>query len=76
MRINKLLSNHGICSRTDANRLIEENRIIVNGKLCIPGQWVEEEDDILIDNENIPVKEKIYIALNKPVGITCTAEKQ
>ncbi|MFT5875871.1 MAG: 23S rRNA pseudouridine2604 synthase [Clostridium sp.] len=75
MRINKLLSNHGICSRTDANRLIMENRIIVNGKLCMPGQWVEEEDNILIDNENIPVKDKIYIALNKPVGITCTAQK-
>ncbi|MGH4138419.1 pseudouridine synthase [Clostridium sp.] len=75
MRINKLLSNHGICSRTDANRLIAENRIIVNGLLCTPGQWVEEVDIILVDNEPIPVKDKIYIALNKPVGITCTAEK-
>jgi len=75
MRINKLLSNHGICSRTEANRLIVENRIIVNGVLCTPGLWVEEEDIILVDNEPIPVKDKIYIALNKPVGITCTAEK-
>ncbi|MGH4117831.1 pseudouridine synthase [Clostridium sp.] len=75
MRINKLLSNHGICSRTDANRLIEENRIIVNGHLCIPGQWVEEVDIVLIDNVPIPLKDKIYIALNKPVGITCTAAK-
>lgn len=75
MRINKLLSNHGICSRTDANRLIAENRIIVNGHLCTPGQWVEEVDIILIDNEPIPFKDKIYIALNKPVGVTCTAEK-
>jgi 23S rRNA pseudouridine2604 synthase len=75
MRINKLLSNHGICSRTQANKLIEENRIMVNGQLCIPGQWVEKEDTIFIDNEPIPVKDKIYIALNKPVGITCTAEK-
>jgi 23S rRNA pseudouridine2604 synthase len=75
MRINKLLSNHGICSRTQANKLIEENRIMVNGQLCTPGQWVEEEDAILIDNEPMPVKDKIYIALNKPVGVTCTAEK-
>ncbi|NNU77080.1 pseudouridine synthase [Clostridium estertheticum] len=75
MRINKLLSNYGICSRSGANKLIEENRIIVNGKLCIPGQWVEKEDNILLDNENINEKDKIYIALNKPVGITCTAEK-
>lgn len=75
MRINKLLSNYGICSRTDVNKLIEEKRIVVNGKLCIPGQWVEVEDNILLDNEYIKAKDKIYIALNKPKGITCTAEK-
>ncbi len=76
MRINKLLSNYGICSRREANRLIEENRIKVNGRLCKQGQWVEEEDIILIDNELIPVKDKVYIVLNKPVGITCTAAKE
>ncbi|MCB2293123.1 pseudouridine synthase [Clostridium algoriphilum] len=75
MRINKLFSNYGICSRTDVNRLVEENRIIVNGKLCLPGQWVEVEDNILLDNDNIKARDKIYIALNKPAGITCTAEK-
>ncbi|MCB2354900.1 pseudouridine synthase [Clostridium estertheticum] len=75
MRINKLLSNYGICSRTGANKLIEENRIIVNGKFCTPGQWVEKEDNILLDNKNIIEKDKIYIAFNKPVGVTCTAEK-
>lgn len=75
MRINKLFSNYGICSRTDVNRLIEENRIMVNGKLCRLGQWVEKDDNILFDNENIVAKDKIYIALNKPVGITCTAAK-
>jgi 23S rRNA pseudouridine2604 synthase len=75
MRINKLFSNYGICSRTDVNRLVEENRIMVNGKQCIPGQWVEVEDNILLDNKNIKERDKIYIALNKPVGITCTAEK-
>ncbi|OOB76119.1 23S rRNA pseudouridine synthase F [Clostridium haemolyticum] len=76
MRINKLLSNYGICSRKEANRIIEENRIIVNGQVCIPGQWVEEYDEILMDNEPIKKKEKIYIALNKPVGITCTAARE
>ncbi|WP_315121176.1 pseudouridine synthase [uncultured Clostridium sp.] len=76
MRINKLLSNLGFCSRRETNRLIEENRITVNGELCEPGQWVEEEDIILIDNKPIPVKDKIYIALNKPVGIICTAARE
>ncbi|MCY6482959.1 pseudouridine synthase [Clostridium aestuarii] len=75
MRINKLFSNLGLCSRKETNRLIEANRVIVNGQLCEPGQWVKEEDIILVDNEPIPVKDKIYIALNKPVGITCTAAK-
>lgn len=76
MRINKLFSNLGLCSRKETNRLIKANRITVNGRLCEPGQWVEEEDIILIDDEPIPVKDKIYIALNKPVGITCTAAKE
>lgn len=75
MRINKLLSNMGFCSRKEANKFIEDGRVIVNGELCIPGQWVEDDDIILIDNEPITPKEKVYIALNKPVGVTCTAEK-
>ncbi|WP_160677329.1 pseudouridine synthase [Clostridium sp. C8-1-8] len=75
MRINKLLSNLGVCSRREANRIIEEGRITVNGELCIPGQWVELEDEILIDGEQIKEKKKVYILLNKPAGITCTAAK-
>lgn len=76
MRINKLLSNYGLCSRRDAGRLIEEERVIVNGEISTPGQWVEKEDLILIDNEPIRDKEKIYIILNKPVGIICTAASE
>ncbi|MCM1989476.1 pseudouridine synthase [Oceanirhabdus seepicola] len=75
MRIGKLFSNYGYCSRRETNRLIDEKRVTVNGKLAIQGQWVEEEDIILIDNELITPKDKVYIALNKPVGITCTATK-
>ncbi len=76
MRINKLLSNYGVCSRKEANRIIEEGRVIVNGELAFPGQWVEEYDDILLDGEKLKPKERIYIALNKPVGITCTAANE
>lgn len=76
MRINKLFSNLGFCSRRETNRLIEQNRITVNGKIPQLGQWVDEKDIILIDNKPIPVKNKVYIALNKPVGITCTAAKE
>jgi 23S rRNA pseudouridine2604 synthase len=75
MRINKMLSNLGYCSRKETNRLIEEYRITVNGKPCEPGQWVEAEDIILLDNKPIKQREKVYIAFNKPVGITCTNSK-
>lgn len=76
MRINKLFSNYGICSRKETNKLIEDKRVIVNGVLCKPGQWVEEYDEILLDGERVKPREKIYIALNKPVGITCTASEE
>lgn len=76
MRINKLFSNYGICSRKETNELIKEKRVIVNGELAIEGQWVEEYYEILIDNKPIKRKKKIYIAFNKPVGVTCTAAKE
>lgn len=75
MRINKLLSNYGLCSRKEANKWIEEGRIEVNGALCTPGQWVELSDEVLLDGNPIKEQEKIYIILNKPVGITCTAAR-
>lgn len=76
MRINKLFSNLGICSRRETNRLIEEKRVFVNGKLCEPGQWVEEDDNILLDGKKVQAKRKVYLVLNKPRGITCTAAEE
>lgn len=76
MRINKLLSNKGICSRKQAHEMIVAGRVKVNGILCIPGQWVEEEDDVWIDDAPISAKKKVYLILNKPVGITCTAARE
>lgn len=75
MRINKLFSNLGICSRKETNKLIQEGRVKVNGKQSILGQWVEEDDEILLDGNKVSIKKKVYIALNKPVGIVCTSEK-
>lgn len=76
MRINKLLSNYGYYSRKEVNRVIEDGRILVNGKVAEKGQWVEEKDEILVDGAPIVRKEKIYILLNKPRGIICTASKE
>jgi len=75
MRINKLFSNYGICSRKDVNKFIEDKRIIVNGKECVQGQWVEENDEILFDNKKISMQERVYIAFYKPKGITTTSDK-
>lgn len=76
MRINKLLSNYGICSRKETRKYIEDKRIIVNGQYCIQGQWVEESDKIYIDNVELKPLDKVYIAFNKPVGVTCTAARE
>ena len=77
MRINKYISETGYCSRRETDRLIEAKRITINGVVCEPGTNVEPGDIVLIDGTGIPTKEKpVYIALNKPVGITCTAAKE
>ncbi|AOZ93705.1 pseudouridine synthase [Paenibacillus crassostreae] len=74
MRINKFISETGYCSRRATNRLITDGRITINGVICEPGDEVAPGDTVLIDGESIPSKEDpVYIVLNKPVGITCTA---
>ncbi|MEH7444078.1 pseudouridine synthase [Bacillus sp. JJ1122] len=74
MRINKYISETGYCSRRATNRLIKEKRITVNGEVCEPGTMIDPDDVVLIDGLVIPEKaEAVYIALHKPVGITCTA---
>lgn len=76
MRINKLFSNYGICSRKETNRLIQENRVLINGILAFEGQWVEESDIILFDGTRIVPKPKIYLAFNKPRGILCSSNSE
>jgi 23S rRNA pseudouridine2604 synthase len=78
MRINKYISETGYCSRRETNRLIAAGRITINGKVCEKGADVEPEDIVLIDGEEIPFndREPVYLALNKPIGIVCTAAEQ
>lgn len=75
MRINKYLSNLGYCSRKEANEWLEAGRVIVNGAVSFPGQWVEPSDSILLDGLPVTQQIPVYLLLNKPPGITCTAEK-
>ena len=76
VRINKYLSEIGHCSRRAADKLIEENRIKVNGQTVIMGQKVTAQDRIEVDDILVEdlLERKIYIAFNKPVGIVCTSD--
>ena len=81
MRLNKFISDTGICSRREADRLIVERRVTVNGKPAAIGAQVEDGDDVRVDGRTVRAKTKqgkkvkVYIALNKPVGVTCTTER-
>lgn len=75
MRINKYISDTGFCSRREADKLVQSGKVTINGKIAVLGDVALEDDKVLIDGN--PLKEKskrVYIALNKPVGITCTTE--
>ncbi|MCH8555368.1 MAG: 23S rRNA pseudouridine(2604) synthase RluF [Schleiferiaceae bacterium] len=76
IRINKYLSEIGFCSRRAADKLIEEQRITINGELPLMGTKVTEADVIKVDGKSIRKKSEphVYIAFNKPVGIVCTTD--
>lgn len=75
MRINKFISETGICSRREADKLIDAKRVTINGIVAELGSTVSPGDDVRIDGNPLGAKKKhVYIALNKPVGITCTTE--
>ena len=78
MRLNKFLSETGMCSRREADTWIASGRVSLNGKRAELGTQVTEADEVRVDNRMVDTrqkKKKIYICLNKPVGITCTTER-
>ncbi|WP_420842497.1 23S rRNA pseudouridine(2604) synthase RluF [Halalkalibacter alkaliphilus] len=77
MRINKYISEAGKASRRGADKLITEGRVTINGKRAQIGDQVEPGDDVLVNGSPVRVaRNNVYIALNKPVGITSTTEKK
>lgn len=76
IRLNKYLSDAGYCSRREADRLVEQGKVLVNGKKAVMGQKVTIKDEIQVDGESIVrEEEQILLALNKPVGIECTSDR-
>ena len=74
MRLNKYLSDAGVCSRREADRLVEAGRITINGETARMGMQVSDETEICIDGKKIIREEKkVLLAFHKPRGIECTA---
>ncbi|MGH1334663.1 MAG: 23S rRNA pseudouridine(2604) synthase RluF [Aureispira sp.] len=73
--LNKFISATGICSRREADRWIEAGRVKINGQVAKRGNRVEQGDQVTLDDKPLQTKAAlVYIALNKPPGITCTTE--
>jgi 23S rRNA pseudouridine2604 synthase len=75
-RLNKFISDTGYCSRREADRLIENGLVSVNGTTALVGTKVTEQDQVLVEGKPLKAKPKrVYLAYHKPVGITCTTER-
>ena len=76
-RINKFLSECGFCSRREADKLLEQGRITINGLIPEMGTKVSSDDEIRVDGKLIREKKDIpiYLAFNKPAGIECTTNQ-
>ncbi len=73
IRLNKYIAMCGVCSRREADKLIEEGRIKVNGTVALTGTKVTEGDEVLFDDNKITLSsKKVVLAYNKPVGVVCT----
>lgn len=77
-RINKYLSEVGYCSRRAADKLIEQGRVTINGKVPEMGTKIVEGDDVRVNGEAIsaPKEKPVYLAFNKPIGIVCTTDSR
>lgn len=76
IRINKYLSQVGYCSRREADKLLQNNKILINDKLPELGTKVQENDIVKVDGKTVKPEEddKVYMIFNKPKGIVCTTD--
>ena len=74
-RINKYISDSGFCSRREADKLVESGRVFVNGEKAEMGSKIGIDDKVEVDGKLIETEqEKVYLAFNKPTGVTCTTD--
>lgn len=78
VRVNKYLSSLGICSRRDADAMVEAGRVTINGEPAVNGSRVMSGDQVSVDDKPVDTKKprQVYIALNKPVGIVSTTDSR
>ena len=77
VRLNKFLSEAGVCSRREADRLIESGRVTVDGRRAEMGMRVTKDQEVCVGKKIIQKKDRmVLLAVNKPTGIVCTEEKR
>lgn len=77
VRINKFLSEAGVCSRREADRLVENGEVTIDGDVAVTGARVSEGQKVAVNGKIVSKEEEmILLAFHKPVGIVCTAEKR
>lgn len=77
VRLNKYLGESGVCSRREADRLIEAGRVTVNGQTAHMGMKIRQSDKVLVDGRPCAREEEmVLLAVNKPVGVVCTTDRR
>ena len=77
VRLNKFIADSGLCSRRDADALITARQVRVNGAVAGVGTVVAEGDEVTVKGRRIGARRRhVYIALNKPTGVTCTTDRR
>lgn len=77
IRLNKYIASSGLCSRREADTLIESGKVTINGEPAVQGSKVMDGDIVLVNGRKVtPDDDMVYIAFNKPLGVTCTTDKR
>ena len=77
IRLNKYIASSGLCSRREADTLIESGKVTINGETAVQGSKVMDGDIVLVNGRKVtPDDDMVYIAFNKPLGVTCTTDRR